>query len=303
MTCHDNPFLTIAICTRNREADLRKCLQSIARQQEDISEPFEVLLVDDGALSSEYLDETKRFLKKADFRCVRKEIPGLYASRRKAVASARGEVLLFLDDDIVLESGYLKRLLFMYRQNSLIAGVGGVDVLLPHYSLTRELYTRLFLYNSGVAGRLSITGLNASMYRWNDERDSFVTEYLNGCNMSFRTEALSGLPDVDFFSNYSLGEDIFISLFAQKSGRLYADPALKVRHFQTDVSRDRVESVATMKIVNHWRLLPYLKKPVYRYVSFFWTCGGMMLASLLKKDFEEFKGYLKGLGSVVGGKL
>ena len=40
------------------------------------------------------------------------------------------------------------------------------------------------------------------------KQDIFETEYLNGCNMSFKKEVIESLPYLKFFNNYSLGEDL-----------------------------------------------------------------------------------------------
>ncbi|RLA84534.1 MAG: glycosyltransferase family 2 protein [Epsilonproteobacteria bacterium] len=287
--------LTISICTRNRENDLEKCLYSLSNQDISATNSIEVLIVDDGELTIDFLNISKKLLDKFEFNYYKKIQAGLYLSRIKSVELAKGAVILFLDDDVVLEKDYLKILLDTYEHNKDIVGLGGIDMLLPKYSFLRDIYTTLFLYNSQNIGKLSLTGLNSSMNRWQSQKNIFESEYLYGCNMSFRKDIITKLPSIEFFNNYSLGEDLFISLFANKYGKILVNPKLKVEHFQTPISRDKVENVSKMKVINHYKMLPYLNSSKVKYIFIYWTYTGMVLASLLKFNLKELKGYINGI--------
>jgi len=287
--------ISITICTRNREKELLSCLYSISKQ--NIKEKIEVLIIDDGDLSKEFLNKSKKILKNFKLNYYKKNNneKGLFLSRLKAIKLAKGEIILFLDDDVVLKDDYIEVLIDTYQNNSDIIGVGGIDILLPKYSLLRNIYTFTFLYNSLKPGKLSITGLNSSMNMWINKKNIFETEYLNGCNMSFKKEVIEDLPYLKFFNNYSLGEDLFLSIFASQKGKLIINPNLRVLHFQSPISRDKISNVAKMKIINHYKLLKYINKPKIKYILIYWTYLGMILASLLKFDLEETRGYICGL--------
>src|SRR5437879_8556974 len=66
-----------------------------------------------------------------------------------------------------------------------------VDVSLAFFlSYTATTYTyTLSLHDALPICRLSPSGYNASISRWIDARAPFETEYLDGCNMSFRRRA------------------------------------------------------------------------------------------------------------------
>lgn len=289
--------LTIAICTRNREDDLSKCVKSIAKQSIE-NKNIEVLIVDDGNLKDQYISNIKDQLFNFEVNYHKKKSPGLYLSRLKSIEIAKGDIILFLDDDITLEESYIQYLLDTYEKYPDTAGVGGVDILLPKYSLLRTIYTTFFLYHSQKVGKLSITGLNSSMHKWINKKNVFYTEYLNGCNMSFRKSVINNLPEVGFFNNYSLGEDLFTSLYASNNSELLINPDMKVKHFQTQISRDKIENVAKMKVVNHYKMLPFLKTGKMKYIFIYWTYIGMMIASVLKRDFKELSGYWQGIKSI-----
>lgn len=291
-------LLSICICTRNREEDLKKCIASLSSQRNITQYNIELLIIDDGQLGKDLLEAFEKACSHYHFSYYKKEEPGLFLSRLKAIELAQGEVILFLDDDVVLDENYLMTLFSTYQQHPDIVGVGGVDSRLPNYSFFRWLYTTLFFYHSNHPGKLSISMMNSAMYRWKKAKQPFSTEYMDGCNMSFKKEVLKNVQFQNYFRHYSLGEDIYLSLIASKSGNLLINPNLKVEHYQTTASRDSVEKVAFMKIVNHYKLLPYSQRSKIKYLLIYWSFFGMMLASLLKRDFAELKGYLKGLKSL-----
>ena len=100
--------------------------------------------------------------------------------------------------------------------------------------------------------------------RWGTATTPFETEFLYGCNMSFRKWALEGLPDSDVFVGHGYGEDLYVSHWARRKGSLVVDPHLNVRHYQTPVSRDRMDEVSYRQVYNHFYLLQFMGAPAYR---------------------------------------
>jgi len=295
--------LTIALCTRNRFADLKRCLVSISEQKEIKKESIEILIIDDGELSVDEINTLENIVFKYQFSYYKKKKAGLFLSRLKTVERSKNEIILFLDDDVVLDENYLSLLLKTYEDFPKAAGVGGVDMLLPKYGFLRKLYSRIFLYHSGNKSKLSLSMMNSSMYLWQDEKEPFLSEFLDGCNMSFKKSALKDVEFQDYFNHYSLGEDLFFSLYALKRGNLMVNPSLKVKHIKSPLSRDRAENVAFMKVVNHYKLLKYSNNKNYKYITIWWTYTGYLFASFCKMDFKELKGYMKGMKYLVFEKI
>src|SRR5689334_17683886 len=96
-------MLTVALCTYNPAEDLlRRSLDSIVPQLETVE--AELLVIDNN--SSLPLGE-RGWLDGYPLRVIRELKPGLTAARERAIESAQGDVLLFVDDDNVLHEGYL----------------------------------------------------------------------------------------------------------------------------------------------------------------------------------------------------
>lgn len=97
------PLVTVCVTHRNRPALLREALRSIRRQT---YENFEVILVDDGSDAPEavsYLNRLESSFRRRNWRILREanRYPG--AARNRALESARGEYVLFMDDDNLAE--------------------------------------------------------------------------------------------------------------------------------------------------------------------------------------------------------
>jgi glycosyltransferase involved in cell wall biosynthesis len=95
------PAITIVVCTRDRPESLARCLDSIvALDYPD----FEVVLVDNAPSS----DATRRVADRYPVRYVREAVPGLDRARNRGVAEARHEIIAFTDDDVRVDSQWLR---------------------------------------------------------------------------------------------------------------------------------------------------------------------------------------------------
>jgi glycosyltransferase involved in cell wall biosynthesis len=98
------PLITVAICTRNRAALLEKAVRSVLRQ---MTGDTELLIVDNA--STDDTPEIAVHLAAANPRltvCRENEI-GISAARNTALKKARGQFVLFLDDDETAEPDWL----------------------------------------------------------------------------------------------------------------------------------------------------------------------------------------------------
>jgi glycosyltransferase involved in cell wall biosynthesis len=98
--------ITVCICTYNRSESLRRTLDSLAKQNNVNFDTVEVLVVDNNCT-----DDTVRlvesFRESLPIRRVTENRQGLAHARNRAVAEFRGDFLLFTDDDVRFEPGWL----------------------------------------------------------------------------------------------------------------------------------------------------------------------------------------------------
>lgn len=97
------PRISVVIPTRDRSESLRRCLREVASQVDPNLD--QVIVIDDGS------SDSTRSLKDefSELTWIRLEGEGTCAARNRGVASATGDVVLFIDDDIVCSIGMVER--------------------------------------------------------------------------------------------------------------------------------------------------------------------------------------------------
>ncbi|MEJ7912604.1 MAG: glycosyltransferase [Chitinophagaceae bacterium] len=129
---------TIAICTRDRTDDLRNCLNAILKLPDDGQE---ILVIDNCPKTS----DTRLLVE--SYGCVRyvcEERPGLNIARNRALSESKRDIVAFLDDDVVPDSGWLRALVSNF-EDELIVCVTGLTMPLELETEGQELFE---YYNS-----------------------------------------------------------------------------------------------------------------------------------------------------------
>lgn len=116
--------VTVVICTRNRAEALRVCLQSVRLLEHDA---VEFVIVDNAPAD----DSTREVIMEiavedSRFRYVREPHPGLSWARNRGLAHATGEIIAYTDDDVRVDSLWLKGLLRGFHRRADVACVTGL---------------------------------------------------------------------------------------------------------------------------------------------------------------------------------
>lgn len=103
-------FISVVIPTYNRKPILEKCLQALEKQQlnDDKISNYEVVLVDDGST-----DGTLEWLQKNQHNfphvcCFSQDHLGPAAARNLGVNKAKGDIIIFIDSDLVVTESFLQ---------------------------------------------------------------------------------------------------------------------------------------------------------------------------------------------------
>lgn len=124
---NDAAQISVIIPTRNRGAVLERCLECLARQ-DGKSFGLEVIVVDDCS-SDETADRVARLVPSLHLpvRFFRQPKPsGANAARNRGVREARGEIVVFLDDDAFVPDGWLQALLTGFQTAGMPVATGPV---------------------------------------------------------------------------------------------------------------------------------------------------------------------------------
>jgi hypothetical protein len=95
------PAISVIVCTRDRPYALRRCLGALSRLDYD---SYEVVVIDNASRTSETLEVVKG----TPYRYVREERQGLDWARNRGVREARHDIVAFVDDDAIVDSGWLR---------------------------------------------------------------------------------------------------------------------------------------------------------------------------------------------------
>jgi len=174
--------VTVAVCTRNRATALDGCLASVAAQAIDLG-TVEILVVDNGSTDRTAAVVGDWQARVPAVRAVHEETIGLSVARNAALATAGAPVVAFLDDDARATPDWLARLVAAYRDETIVAAGGRVDLEWRHRPprwMGPELESWYSALDLGPEPRALGEG-----------------EYLVGCNFSVRRDDARAIGGFD----------------------------------------------------------------------------------------------------------
>ena len=209
------PSASVVVCTRNRAGSLARTLASLGLLTLAEPDRFEVVVVDNGSADATP-DVIRAFAGQAGFRvtCRIEPRPGLSRARNAGISAARGNVILFTDDDCIVQPDWLQAAVRAFDGNLLQVVGGRVDLFNPDHL---DVSTR------------------ACAARERLESASQVFGFVIGANMTF------GKPVIDLIGSFDqrLGagtsahaaeETDFVYRAFANGVPVICDPSLVVRH-------------------------------------------------------------------------
>ncbi len=123
---------TIVVCTRDHVDDLRRCLDSLVQ----IATPAGEIVIVDNAPAD---DQTAALVKGYPVRYVREDRPGLNWARHRGAQVAKGEIVLYTDDDAVVDRSWVEAMLQPFA-NPRVAAVTGLTLPLELETQAQEWF-------------------------------------------------------------------------------------------------------------------------------------------------------------------
>jgi glucosyl-dolichyl phosphate glucuronosyltransferase len=169
------PFLSVVICTYNRQKFISACLECLA-QQTLATTNWEAIVVDNNSTDAS-ASIAKNFIQQhaeLPFRYVFEGNQGLSFARNRGIAESRGEVIVYIDDDVEVVPTYLQTIFNFFQNHPGIAGMGGRT--LPKFS-EGPPPTWLSPYMAGIIGTID---RGTEVRRFGGRM-----KYPSGCNMIY----------------------------------------------------------------------------------------------------------------------
>jgi GT2 family glycosyltransferase len=141
------PSLSIAICTRERPDDLRRCLTAVTALPDSGQE---VLVIDNAPRT----DRTRQVVSEfPGVRYVREDRAGLDVARNRALREARRDVVAFTDDDAVVDRHWLSALARNF-DDSLVLCVTGLTLASELETPAQEVFEQQNPFGRGFTRRV-----------------------------------------------------------------------------------------------------------------------------------------------------
>ena len=227
--------ISAVIPTKNRLADLQLAVASVLAQTRL---PAELIIVDQSDDHEQRAAVEALCATRPEMRLVyehARTVTGLVDAKRVGVARATGDIVSFLEDDVMLEPGYFEGVAWAFDSRSDILACCGVITNLPRTSPLYVLLQRLFLRGIFRDPRLSAF---ASAGRNPDAL--LPCAVLSGGTSSWRASVFDSVT-FDTANGFHFFEDMEFAtrVWRELGPHLYVNPRARLVHRGSAVNRDR----------------------------------------------------------------
>jgi len=237
---------------------LRRTLESLAAQDEL---PAELILIDasrDYASRKVANDFAKEFSARGcTIRWQSAVIAGAAPQRNQGVKLATQPLIAFFDDDIVMEKNCLASLHAALMSD---ARMGGVNAMIANQRYFPPGWVSRFMFRvmrgraeKSYAGCLLGPAINILPEDREDLPEVVPVEWLNTTCALYRREALPDPPFSEFFSGYSMMEDVALSVRVARDWKLANARTARIFHdSQPGDHKSSPVALAQMELVNRY---------------------------------------------------
>lgn len=259
------PKVTVIIPTYGRNKVLIDTINSVLNQK---TRGFEILVIDQ---SKTHDKRTRDFLNEMSIKKIRYYNvfpPSLPAARNFGLKKARGEIVIYIDDDVLLDQGFIKAHLDSYKKRSVVCVAGRVK------QKDKPVTDTLLYFRK--------TGFGAGSLNY--PKFGFAETAL-GCNMSFRKKAILKIGgfDTNFIGN-AIGEESDLCFRLKKRGyKILFNPKASLFHrvYKSGGCREE-KSIYDNYIVYRNEVIFFLRHmPIYFLPHFF---GGHFFKYVLNRQ-------------------
>jgi GT2 family glycosyltransferase len=224
------PFVSVIIPTANRTDHLDRCLQSLLNMEYP---HFEIVVVDNlPKIPTTFNLLEEKYGKSSQVCYVREERPGQAAARNRGIVAAKGEIVAFTDDDVLVDRHWLAEMVKGFAVSENVACVTGLVLPKEIETPSQKWFEQYGGFSKGFTRRIYDLKENSPdnpMYPYN------VGGFGSGNNMAFRRSILHSLGGFDpILTNvdYKLsGEDVEVFLrIITKGYSLAYEPSAIVHH-------------------------------------------------------------------------
>jgi len=295
--------ISVVISSMNREEDILLLLGSIAIQS---MIPDEVCIVEAGQLNEKVKNT---LLTQGLYQGIYEHFPksSLTQANNRGIEKTTGEIVFFLDDDIVLENDFIAEILKVFKEKG--EDIGGVIGTITNVDRTSKverpinLVYKLFLLNRySNNGKFTRAGFGTYVHGLTAVT---ATEFLSGGITAYRREALRAVGGWDnTIPRYGACCDEDMSYRVSRRYKNFYTPYARCIHKTSPASRQSYSTGKAMMLRHRAYLFnKNFRRTPFSWLYFIWAVVGLYIIALYSRDRAELKGYLQGTWSILRKKV
>jgi len=287
--------LTSVIPTKNRPDDLIKAVTSILAQTRL---PDELIIVDQSTNNESHTLVNVLMSEESRIKLVyilNPCISGLVEAKKVASDLACGDIVCFLEDDVILEFDYIEQIEQGFADQPEMVGCCGIITNPPHQSAVYETFFHLFHRGIFMDSRVGLYG------RFRGRGNKLIaSEMLSGGLSAWRRDVFIVVP-FDLDNGFHMLEDIDFSTRAARyfGALLYINPNARLEHHCSPLNREVLGPRQRRKLTEC--IVYYKKRRGWPGAPFAlaWLLLGMLLEAVFQsfsaRSYGPLHGYLVGL--------
>lgn len=292
--------VSVIIPTYNRVKDLDECLDSVIIQT--IS-PYEVIMVDDSENN-----EIKKLVERRNDEFTGKKIllryfknkreKSLTIARNYGIRKAAGDIILFLDSDVVLDKNYILEILKVYKEKPEAIGVQGlIQTTRKDRTLIRrsmDMLYKIFYIKLDEKNKFQV--LPSMGISFPSVVDEVINcEWLSGANQAYKKEIFKEFKFDENLKRYCWGEDQDTSyrIFKKYTKSLFMTPYAKLTHKASQEGRHLKRDVVYMDVIYYTYLFyKNIDQTRKNKLIYLWSRTGRIFIKLIFFVFKPSKSKL-----------
>ena len=226
------PLVTVAVCTRNHANELPLCLDALL----NLDYPHLDIIVVDNAPQDE---TTQQLLHEyyPEIRYVCEPRPGLDWARNRAILEARGEIIAYTDDDVVVDANWIKAIVAAFADAPETMAVTGLVLPYELETEAQSLFEELGGFSRGFKAKYVSLGPTAFPWHW---QRYGTGDYGTGANMAYRRSLFAQIGlfdpalDVGTVTNGGGDLEMFFRVIKEGHGLCYEPNAIVFHRHRRD---------------------------------------------------------------------
>lgn len=299
---------SVLIATMNRPLAITKLLETVEKQT---FLPGELVLVDQSRDDQTKLAcdaYTRRVAHKGQVvKYIHQETPSLVKARNRGVDESTGDIICFVDDDLILDPDYFEKIAGYFKDPT-VGGVAGNAYVQEELKglkwQLRKLFMRMFLL-SNYDARLTPSTFGYPVYERHITKVMEV-DLFSGYSMNFRRELAVRHRSDEWFSGYGFREDVDLTYRISREAKLIIVPDARFVHDVSRVNRLDIFKLKEMQFKNYFYLFNKFRRyGVFSWVLFVYSLTGIVFIDLLeffcglnKDKWDRFRANFKAMASM-----